>query len=333
VTDFLAVQPPAQYAALAKGAGLIDVCDRTRLVLRGADRAKFLHNLCTNEVRRLAPGSGCEAFLTNVQGKVLGHILVFCEPDCLVIDTVAGQAATIAAHLDRYLIREDVQVADASAERAEWLLAGNASPDLLARLGVIAPAGRLDHAPASVGGVPVSVRRVDMAGPMGFLIDSPRDQAAALADALVAAGAVSCDPASAESARIEAGWPEFGRDISDDNLPQEVARDDRAISFTKGCYLGQETVARIDALGHVNKTLVGVTFPSDSKPTVGEELSAEGKAAGRVTSVAFSPRLRAPLAMAYVRRGSNAPGTELACAVGSATVVRLPLQPPSRSST
>jgi folate-binding protein YgfZ len=128
------------------------------------------------------------------------------------------------------------------------------------------------------------------------------------------------------AARIESGMPLFGVDFHEDNLPQEVGRDAESISFTKGCYLGQETVARIDALGHVNQRLVGVRFSGNEVPQAGTELSFGGAKVGRVTSAAWSPRLSAPLALAMVRREANAVGTKLESPFGAAEIVALPLK-------
>jgi folate-binding protein YgfZ len=139
---------------------------------------------------------------------------------------------------------------------------------------------------------------------------------------------VSGDPCSCEAleiVRIEQGYPWFGVDISEDNLPQEVGRNLKAISFTKGCYLGQETVARIDALGHVNKTLCGVAFNGEALPTAGLELFAADKVVGQITSACWSPKLGRPLALAYVRRGQQTPGTKLTSSLGEAEVVALPV--------
>ena len=143
--------------------------------------------------------------------------------------------------------------------------------------------------------------------------------------ALVAAGARPCGHDAVEMARLEAGTPLFGQDITDKNLPQELARNAFAISFTKGCYLGQETVARIDALGHVNQTLCGLRFPAPHIPPPGTELTADGKVVAHVTSAAFSPRLGSPVALGFVRRGHDAPGTKLRSSLGEASVVELPL--------
>ncbi len=176
-----------------------------------------------------------------------------------------------------------------------------------------------------VAGTPVWVRRVDIAGPDGFLLSSAWEQASGVVRSLCESGVIDCGPEAFEAARIERGFPLHGRDISDQNLPQEVNRDVLAISFVKGCYLGQETVARIDALGHVNKRLVGLRFAGATVPEAGTELTVDGQTAGHVTSAAYSPRLSAPLALGYVRRGKEAPGTRLDSAEGEAEVVSLPV--------
>ena len=147
----------------------------------------------------------------------------------------------------------------------------------------------------------------------------------AVTAAISAAGAIRCDPAALESARLEAGTPLFGLDITPDNLPQEVARDTRAISFTKGCYLGQETVARIDTIGHVNRLLVGLKFSGPDVPAAGTAVLAADQPIGQVTSAAWSPRLAAPLALAYIRRAHAKPGSQLTSSTGPAEVVALPL--------
>jgi folate-binding protein YgfZ len=127
------------------------------------------------------------------------------------------------------------------------------------------------------------------------------------------------------TARIEAGTPLFGIDFDDQNLPQEIGRDREAISFTKGCYLGQETVARIDALGHVNQQIVGIRFHGSDVPGVGTQLLRGGAVVGKVTSPAFSPKLNCAIALAMVRREVTADGTSLTCQTGDCEVIRLPL--------
>jgi folate-binding protein YgfZ len=319
----------AEYDALVTRAALVDLGRRTQIELTGPDRAAFLHNLTTNEIRKLAPGSGCEAFLTTVQGKTLAHGFFFAGDEALVIDTVPGQSETILKHLDHYLVSERVTIEDRSHQWSELLLSGPEAERLLSNLSDVhlAPV-RLAHAPATLAGKSVWLRRADLTGPIGVLI-SVQDRVndsdlQKVRSVLIDGGAVACGEPAFEAARIEWGFPLFGRDLSDQNLPQEIARDSVAISFTKGCYLGQETVARIDALGHVNKTLVGLQFAGPAIPPAGTPLSNAGQAVGQVTSAAFSPRLGRAMALGYVRRGPNAPGTRLSSPAGEAEVVALP---------
>ena len=313
-----------EYESLASGAGLVDLSARTRIELRGEDRAKFLHNLCTNEIRKLPSGSGCEAFLADARGHVLGHVFVFCRAEALLLETVPGEEAKLLAHFDRYLIREKVELVGHSADTAELLLAGAQAEALLATLTTAPlPQDRLCHVEADLAGYKVLIARVDFTRSGGFLIVCVQQNAAEIWRVLRAAGARPCGYQAFEMARIEAGFPWYGIDLTEANLPQEAGRDELAISFVKGCYIGQETVARIDALGHVNKMLVGLKFSGDRVPEPGLELTAGGQPAGKTASSCYSPLFQAPLALAYVRRGLTEPGTALESPLGEAEVVRL----------
>lgn len=328
-----------EYQALTCGGGMVDFAGRTQIEIRGADRQSYLHNLCTNDVRKLQPREGCEGFITSVQGKVLGHVYVFCGAESLIVETVPGQAATLAAHFEKYHIRERVEFlvlqdvaasSDQSAAAAvgltEWLVAGaDGLKRLEAMLETPLPSGRLAHREVTWRGMSLALRRVDVLSDDCLLVSLPSDARDEFGQTLADAGFISCGCQAFAAARIERGTPLYGIDISDKNLPQEIDRNDRAISFTKGCYLGQETVARIDALGHVNQTLCGVRLEGSTVPTAGLELFRGDKPVGRLTSAAFSPQFGRPLALAYVRRGHNAPGTELQCEFGAAEVVRLPI--------
>ncbi len=175
----------APYQALVDGAGLVDLNQRTQIELLGADRASFLHNLCTNEIRKLAAGKGCEAFLTTVQGKTLSHGLIFAGPESLLFDTVSGQSETILSHLDHYLVCEQVTLVDRSSEWSELLLAGAQSESLLDRLtDLSALSGRLDNAQRTLAGKSVWLRRADLVGPLGFLISASNEDIPAVRAAL-----------------------------------------------------------------------------------------------------------------------------------------------------
>ncbi len=293
-----------QYRALETGRAVVDLAGWSSIAVTGKDRHAFLHNFCTNDVKRLVPGASCEAFFTNVKGKIVGHGIIICRETELSFFGAPGQATRLIEHLDRYIIREDVQLRDTTAERSYMLAAG-------------------DEIPAAEFDACISW---NLTGRGDEYICEIRSSETSLIRRLVDDhGFIVAEPAAFVTARIEAGTPLFGIDFDEHNLPQEVGRDREAISFTKGCYLGQETVARIDALGHVNQRCVGVRFFGTVVPAAGAELSLDGQVVGRVTSACFSPKLAAPLALAMVRREANASGTRLDSSLGECEVLAQPL--------
>jgi len=315
-----------QYEALQSAVGIAPCKDRTQIELTGKDRVSFLHGFCTNDIQRLNPGQGCEAFFTDVQGKTIGFANIFCEMNRLVVETAAGQAEHIIKALDRFLIREDVQLIDRTESWREFRVAGPAAARTIEQVfGVEIKLEPRHHLRCQWQGQELAVRRVDYTSQPDFLIAIETSDWQACWDAFGAAAAVPCSESALEIARIEAGTPNFGVDITDANLPQEVDRNATAISFTKGCYLGQETVARIDALGHVNRLLRGVRMVSSEIPPRGTEFVRDDKFVARVTSACWSYKLQAPLALAYVRREFSSPGSRLESPHGEAEVVALPL--------
>jgi folate-binding protein YgfZ len=316
----------AEYQALTQGAGVCDLGARTLIELAGRDRGALLHSLCTNDIQSLAPGATCEAFLTTPQGRTAAYVYVYCQPDSLVLDTSDGQAASIVSGLERYIIREDVQVHDRSSTWGTILLSGQEAKTCLKRaIQVDNVPSRMSHLEAEFAGCPVQVRRVPFTGPASFFIHCEADLVVALCEVLKASGATGCSQAAWEIARIEAGTPIYGIDLSTDNFPQEVDRNKQAISFTKGCYLGQETVARLDALGHVNRILRGLKFHTERIPPAGAKMEDHGKVIAQITSAVWSFRLGAPLALAYVRHGRDHIGQILHSSHGEAEVVSFPL--------
>jgi folate-binding protein YgfZ len=307
----------AQYDALRSGHGVVYLADWSSVTLTGADRQGFLHNFCTNDVKRLVPGQSCEAFFTNVKGKIIGHGLITCRESELVVIGVPQQAPRLIEHLDRYVIREDVHLRDTTADRSYLLVSG------------IGPARGLFRNESPGQSDSASLPRFfpwNLIGAGGAgLIELAVHEVSAVLAALQSQGIELIDSQAFHAARIEAGVSLFGVDFDDRNLPQEVGRNEQAISFTKGCYLGQETVARIDALGHVNQQLAGVRFFGSDMPEPGTVLSSAGQTAGHVTSATFSPQLRAPLAMAMLRREQAAVGIHLDSRVGKCEVIKLPV--------
>jgi hypothetical protein len=294
--------------------------------MTGDDRAAFLNRLATNKIEGLPAGGGCEAFLTNARGHVLHHVAVLNRPDSLLLLTSGCQPAKLLAHLDHYLIRDQVELHDRSRQWAALILAGPEVLPLLARqCGSPIPQQYLEHAEVRLA--TVSPCLCCLESPYSYLLIVEAEQLPGIWRALREAGARPCGQQALETYRIEAGWPRFERDLSEDNLPQEVGRDRLAISFSKGCYLGQETVARIDSRGHVNRLLTGLVFATAQVPRSGMELRAGTAVVGEVTSAAFSPARNAAVALGYVRRGHNAPGSRLESAAGPVTVVSLPMRP------
>ncbi len=334
------------YREFREGCGVVDCGDRTQLELTGRDRQSFLHNLCTQEIKRLAPGQGCEAFVTSVQGRCLGYILVFCTESAILIDTEPAQAAALLPHFEKYHITEDVQLVDRSQDWSELLLIGPSALDVLSRFasvrdlaevpeGAKAPdwatvlEGDYGHTTIRSGDLPCRVRRVPMADAPCLSVSFERAHQDDVANGLRQAGGLfGEDPAAAaaafEMARVEIGFPRYGWDITDRNLPQEVNRNERAISFQKGCYLGQETVARLDALGHVNRLFIGLRCAGDARR--GDPLEVAGQSVGEVTSAAFSPRAESVIARAYLRSQYTQPGTIVILPSGPAEVISAPLR-------
>jgi folate-binding protein YgfZ len=250
---------------------------------------------------------------------VLGHVMLLRRPEAILLWGAPGQAAALVRHLERYIIREDVALADLSAEERLVAIVGK---DRWNVLGWGAADDR--HAPLAncsrkIGDFDVVVATCDWFGPDAVLLQVPAPSLESVEAFLIECGVLRLAASALEALRLESGTPLVGIDFDANNLPQEIHRDERAISFTKGCYLGQETVARIDALGHVNKRLVSVRF-SGPAPRAGAPLLAGDNEVGRVTSAAWSPRHEAPIGLAMVRREHSEAGTTLTSANASVEV-------------
>jgi folate-binding protein YgfZ len=322
----LSPETSADYEALTHRAGLVELAEWSVIELTGKDRVQLANSFTTCDVKKLPEGRCGEAFVTSPQGKTLGHVLVVPMAERLLLLTTPGQAAKLIAHFDRYIIGEDVNLRDATPLTTVWLAAGTQVSEVLSRAVVRPlPAEPRTQTTALLGEVPLLVARVDWLPGPTYLLAAPREATGTARERLVEAGMKPCRWAAFDVLRVEAGWPLFGTDITDDNLPQEIGRDAQAISFTKGCYLGQETIARIDAVGHVNRHLVGVRFAGSEIPAPGTQLFAADKEVGRVTSTVWSPKLAAPLAIAILKRGQSKPGQELTSSAGAANVVAFPV--------
>lgn len=316
------------YEQLRNQAAYLPWDHHTRLAIRGDDRIKFLNSYCTNDLTQLSPGSGCEAFVPNSQGKVLGFVTIYCESDRLLIETTTGQAASLMAHFDRYILRAKVELSNETSEIKAFVVAGPTASTILQQ-GTCSdlPLETLGSRNLEWHGLPIWLASTRLLSAPAFLLACPAANVVAL-EKLLKQHVPCVASAAFEILRIESGTAWYGTDITSDNLPQELGIYARAISFRKGCYLGQETIARIDAMGHVNWHWTGFRFTTAACPSGVSELMMSDKLAARITSIAWSPRLRSWLGVGYVRRGLQKPGTELPCQSGSAVVTALPLTDP-----
>jgi tRNA-modifying protein YgfZ len=314
---------------------LRDRSDRIRLRVTGPDRAKFLHNVTTNEVKRLADGSGVAAFVTSLQGKTLGFVTLLAGDAAILLRTDPGALAPILPHLQKYSIFDDVELTDVSSSTFEIHLAGPGADEIVGRAtGTLAEPGDLRRTHARIGEVPIHLVRESPFGAAGITIIGESVVADPVLQAIRSAAEgvelLTLDADTAEALRIEAGTPCAGKDVLPDNLPQEVGIDAQAINFVKGCYLGQETIARIDALGHVNRHLRGLVIEGgpDDVPSAGSPLEVAGKSVGAVTSAAFAAWRGCPIALGYVRTAQSAAGTTVEVVINGerrrAVVVELP---------
>jgi folate-binding protein YgfZ len=320
----------SDYTAARTHAALFDLSARGKIELAGNDAAVFLHNLTTNDVKGLAPGAGCEAFLCTATAKVVAHGHVWrCPPEgkreALWLDLDEGLAAKTYQHLDRYLISEDVTLTDRTAELAQFHLAGPAMSQVLAVVGITMDA-YVRNTFHTAG--PLTVRFTDPLGLPGCDLLFPASHAGSLRDDLTRAGAHAGTAETFDVLRVEAGTPVYGKDMDETTFAAEVGRTLQAISYTKGCYLGQEPIVMARDRGVVQRGLVGLLLGAETVPP-GTLLYRDGKKeAGRTTSSVASPKLGQAIALAYIRRGSQAPGTALEAEDGGArrpvTVAKLP---------
>jgi folate-binding protein YgfZ len=313
--------PGDEYAAARRRAALLDRGHYGVLEVEGRDRATFLHALLSNEVKALAPGQGCAATLLDVHGKVQVVLFVWVLDDRILLVVPPGTAGKVLEALDHYLFSEKVALRDASEETALFLLAGPEAGALVERLtGARPPERPWAHVAATLGGAAVRLVTGDgeTGGPEIWCVAAAADAARVWA-ALVTAGARPIGLTALESLRIEAGTPRFDHDVDESVLLPEIPME-RLVSYTKGCYPGQEVVVRIRDRGHVNRMLTGLVLEGDIVPAPGAEVAADGGAVGRVTSAVRSLGLGRPIALAFVRRQHARPDTVVSVRVGERTI-------------
>ncbi|MCC7007203.1 MAG: folate-binding protein YgfZ [Acidobacteria bacterium] len=294
-----------EYRTILSGAGWAERRHLGHIRFRGRDVLTFLQSLVTNDVARLAPGQGAYAAYLTPQGRMVADLVLHRRDDEVVATVAAGLAASLASRFDQLVFSEDVEVADVSAERSEWLVVGHGAAAALAAAFELEEARlsalqELSHVNWSHG----FIARAGEALLPSFAIVAPIDARAEVSDRLERSAMVRVSDGLVDALRIEAGRPRFGVDMNEDTIPLEAGLLERAISTTKGCYVGQEIVIRIlhRGGGRVARRLLTFSIEAQDVPAVGAELVSDGKTVGVLTSVAGAPSGNGLIALGYVHR-------------------------------
>jgi tRNA-modifying protein YgfZ len=326
---------PAAYDAARHGAAFVDRSHLGRIVVSGNERASYLQGLLTNDIVALKSGQGCYAAYLTAQGRMIADLHVYELGDVILLTMAGAVKDMVMGKLDQFIFSEDVQLGDVTDAFAQVAVVGPGAAARVASIvsGVSEEELRALPAHGNVrrtwsGGTVIVVRVVDTGEP-GFDLHVERPQAGALKAALLAGQALELTGADAETLRIESGVPLFGRDMDEETIPLEAGIESRAISFTKGCYVGQEIIIRVLHRGHgrVARKLVGLTVDDGPGPAAGATIRSGDRDVGRVTSATMSPTLKRPIALGYVQRDFLEAGTKLTILEQTATVTTLPFVP------
>ena len=328
---------PAEHAALWQTVGVIDLSFRGRLCLTGADRIRLLNGQVTNDIKSLAPQTGCQAAFCGPKGRLVADAHVYRLNEELLVEFEPGLTTTLVQRLEHHIVAEDVQVVDVTPYYGLLSVQGPKAAAVIDRLDVFGALPSEEnrftaYSDPALGDLYAMDRR--RTGSIGFDLFIPTDAVSMVFDKLVTAARAEGGRAvgfnALELARFEAGIPRFGIEMTEAHLPPETGLEKTAISYSKGCYTGQETIARLRTYGQVTKALRGLrlsTSPGEL-PKAGDVVQSNGKTVGTIMSARYSPILTQSLALAYVRKECNAVGTELVVATGggpvAAVIVPLP---------
>ena len=312
----VAVEIDGQYRAMKEGAGVLDRSKRGMLLLRGPDAAEFLQGQLTNDIEALEPGSGCYSALLDRKGHMQADMRVLrLSTGDLWLDTEPEASAPVERHLRMYSVGREVEIEDAGDQ---WVILSVIGPAALELAGT----GPLSHEYAHRLQERAGVEILAVATDLGVDLIARADQAGELMSLLASAEAVDVTEPAVEILRVESGRPRFGREMTTATIPQEAGIDARAVSFTKGCYIGQETVARLHYKGKPNRHLRGLRL--ESSVGDGDEIRLGDRAVGQVGTAVLSPA-HGPIALAIVRREAG-PGARVE--IGDAAVGAEVVEPP-----
>jgi aminomethyltransferase len=310
---------------------VLDLSFRGRLCVLGADAQVFLNGQVTNNVKDLRIAEGCYAALVSAKGRLQSDLNIYRLEAEMLLDMEPGLSGTVAQRLEKYVVAADVRIVDAAADYGLWSVQGPRARELAAGLWpALASAGGAMGVAKLEGGIYAAA--LPRTGSVGVDVYAPAGAMKAVGEQLLGRGGRLCGWQALETARIEAGIPRFGADMDETNLAPE-ALDTRAISYSKGCYIGQEVIARIRTYGQVARSLRGLWLEGGAAeaPARGTKLYLGEKEAGVITSAARSPGLGGVIALGYVRREANQTGNELKARTPggevSARIVELPLEP------
>jgi len=304
--------PVREYESVGISAGIFDLANRAMLQFTGEDRLSYLQGMLSNDLRPLKMFEGQQAAILTQQGKVIADARVLCSLNSFYLDFWEALKEKIVTHLNRYLVADEVEIHDPNEQWKMVSLQGPKAPTILNQVfgNAELPVQLNHHRMVQFDGNPVCVVRADRSGYGGFDLIVQTSQLSALAQKLTELGAAWVGAQAQNILRVEAGIPRYGVDFSEDNLLLEVDLDD-AVSFSKGCYLGQEVVERIRSRGHVNKKLCGLILDGNTPASPGEKLRGDNKEVGQITSSVVSIALQRPIALAYVNKEFWATGTKL----------------------
>lgn len=320
------------YDAARRRAGLIDRSDLARIVVSGQDRASYLNGLLTNDIAALGAGQGCYAAYLTPQGRMIADLRVYELGDVILVTLLRDVKDTVLSKLDQFIFSEDVQLGDVTQTFAQIAVVGPEAHASVARVLRLADGDGLAALPehgnlrSQFAAQPAIVLRTTDTGEPGFDVLVDASVADRLIEALHAAGVESVDRETADVLRVESGVPRFHRDMDEDTIPLEAGIEANAISFTKGCYVGQEVIIRVLHRGHgrVARRLVGLTLEGSSIPPAGAPVLAAEREVGHVTSAVASEALRKPIALAYVHRDFTEAGTAVSVDGAQGVVTSLP---------